>query len=295
MASADAPIAARFASVRGDGAKSHAMAKRSSRPKADEAVGAKAWVFVAPNQLHRGLGALREADPATTGVLLVESREWLSRRPFHRMRVALILLNMRHFADELSQLGFEVRLLRVQGPMAPALHDFALANGPLRATEWCEREMRAEFAGLVQDGLLKPEPDDGWATHRTDFEGCRRGRQWSMDAFYRAWRKRTGVLMDDAGEPEGGRLSFDVENRQRWLGVLALDDRGHLTAPRPSRLASRTRRGAVRWPRSSSASTPRIRAGSTWGRCPVRSSTRSGSGCGRSSIALRTSVRTRTP
>ena len=71
MASADAPIAAWFASARRDGAKSYAMAKRSSRPKTDEAVGAKAWVFVAPNQLHRGLGALREADPATTGVLLV--------------------------------------------------------------------------------------------------------------------------------------------------------------------------------------------------------------------------------
>ena len=42
-----------------------------------------------------------------------------------------------------------------------------------------------------------------------------------MDAFYRAFRTRTGLLMDADGQPLGGRLSFDVENRQRWLGEPA--------------------------------------------------------------------------
>ncbi len=180
---------------------------------------ASSWVFVAPAQLHRNLGALRDVEPARTGVLLVESREWLSRRPYHRARLALILLNMRHFALELAKAGFAVRYLCVDGTLCGAVRDFARRHGALQATEWAEREMRAELAPLVKEGLLRPVPDDGWATHRSDFDGCRRGRQWSMDAFYRAYRRRSGLLMDEAGEPVGGRLSFDVENRQRWNGA----------------------------------------------------------------------------
>jgi hypothetical protein len=50
------------------------------------------WVFVAPDQLHAQLGALKGRDPAVTGVVLLESRAWLSRRPYHRMRVGGLIL-----------------------------------------------------------------------------------------------------------------------------------------------------------------------------------------------------------
>ena len=39
-----------------------------------------------------------------------------------------------------------------------------------------------------------------------------------MDSFYRVVRKRTKILMDSAGKPEGGKLSFDAENRKAWKG-----------------------------------------------------------------------------
>jgi len=38
-----------------------------------------------------------------------------------------------------------------------------------------------------------------------------------MDAFYRRVRRRTGLLMEQGG-PEGGRFSFDKENREAWKG-----------------------------------------------------------------------------
>ncbi|MFZ4722571.1 MAG: cryptochrome/photolyase family protein [Phycisphaerales bacterium] len=188
---------------------------------------ARAWVFVAPDQLHRTLGAMRGADPGSHGVVLVESREWLSRRPYHRMRVAAILLAQRSFAAECAQEGFEVRTLQGEAPMVQQLGEFAAQHGPLASTEWAEREMRSEFKPLVAEGVLRTVSHDGWLTHREDFAGCRRGKQWSMDSFYRAYRTRTGLLMDDAGEPIGGRLSFDTENRKSWSGKPA--------APEPPR------------------------------------------------------------
>ncbi|MFM7806894.1 MAG: cryptochrome/photolyase family protein, partial [Planctomycetota bacterium] len=195
---------------------------------------ASAWLFVAPDQLHRSLGAMAGAKPGRDGVVLVESREWLSRRPYHRMRVAAILLAQRHFAAECAREGFAVRYLRVHEPMSDALRAFAKAHGPLRATEWAEREMRAEFAAMVAEGLLQVTPHDGWMTARSDFDRCKRGAQWSMDSFYRAYRSRTGLLMDEAGEPIGGRLSFDTENRKPW--------KGEPSAPEPPRFPS----GALR-------------------------------------------------
>jgi deoxyribodipyrimidine photolyase-related protein len=176
---------------------------------------------VAPDQLHRGLGALAERSPANTGVVLLESREWLSRRPYHRMRLAVILLNQRAFAEELRTEGFEVRVERGDASMVQLLRGVSTETGPMLATEWAEREMRQEFRPLVDEGLLDLRPHDGWLTHAQDFEGCRRGTQWSMDAFYRRVRQRTGLLMDSAGEPLGGRYSFDTENRKAWPGTPA--------------------------------------------------------------------------
>ena len=176
------------------------------------------WVFVAPDQLHLQLGALRATDPATTGVVLLESREWLSRRPYHRMRVAVILLNQRNFAVELVKAGFEVDYRIGDEPMVDMLGAAHKAHGTLHATEWAEREMRAEFEPLRKAGALQVVPHDGWVTLASDFEGCRRGTQWSMDAFYRAVRKRTGILMEPDGTPAGGQFSFDVDNRKPWKG-----------------------------------------------------------------------------
>ena len=39
-----------------------------------------------------------------------------------------------------------------------------------------------------------------------------------MDAFYKHVRRRLGIMMK-RGKPEGGRFSFDTENRKRWSGT----------------------------------------------------------------------------
>ena len=39
-----------------------------------------------------------------------------------------------------------------------------------------------------------------------------------MESYYRAVRKRSGLLMDADGEPAGGRWNFDAENRKPWKG-----------------------------------------------------------------------------
>ena len=207
-----------FASSSRSGAKCGGMPVDALMRQLPDRPAPAGWVFVAPDQLHRSLGAMATAVPGRDGIVLVESGEWLSRRPYHRMRVTAILLAQRHFAVECAREGFAVLYLRAREPMVEALRAFAADHGPLRATEWAEREMRTEFAPLVAQGLLRVQPHDGWMTAQSDFSRCKRGTQWSMDSFYRAYRTRTGLLMTEAGDPVGGRFSFDTENRRPWKG-----------------------------------------------------------------------------
>lgn len=206
---------------------------RSARPLADippalaaelaarirSAAPRRRWFLVLPDQLHLGLGPWRGVDPRECGLVLLESGEWLSRRPYHRQRLAWILLSQRSFAIEAAEAGFDVRILRGDEPMVDLLRG-RWSGAPLDGMEPAEREMRVEFAPLVEAGVLRWAAHDGFLTTASDLERAKTSEGWRMDRFYQGVRQRTGVLME-SGKPIGGKYSFDAENRKRWDGVPA--------------------------------------------------------------------------
>lgn len=50
------------------------------------------------------------------------------------------------------------------------------------------------------------------------------GRQYLMDRFYRAMRRKTGLLMNGA-QPVGGQWSYDAENRRPYKGEVPIPER----------------------------------------------------------------------
>ncbi len=188
------------------------------------------WVYVPYDQLSEAIGPLAREAPADLGIVLVEAPRKAARRPYHRQKLAFVLANQRHFALEQAERGVAVRYVVADGAYADALAPLAAELGPLRVMEPAERELRADLAPLVADGRLAVLPHEGWLSTRADFlEAVGPNPPWRMDAFYRHARRRTGLLMDERGEPEGGRLSFDAENRRAWPGTPA--------APTPPRYA----------------------------------------------------------
>ncbi|MFM1823618.1 MAG: hypothetical protein RI967_1884 [Planctomycetota bacterium] len=192
------------------------------RPDGDAAPSVRRTILALPDQLSVEIGPLRGAVPAETRVLLLESGEWLSRRPYHRQRLAWILLSQRTFALELAERGHRVELLRGDAPMIELLRAWleradADATLPIECMEPAEREVRAELAPLVAEGRILLRPHDGFLTTAADLEPARVEGGWRMDRFYQAVRRRTGILMAD-GKPIGGKFSFDAENRRRWDG-----------------------------------------------------------------------------
>ncbi len=201
-------------------------------------------LLILPDQLSLEVGPLaRAVESGRRGrVLLLESGEWLTRRPYHRQRIALILLNVRAFGEELQAAGFEVERLEGSGTMRSLLEAWldAHPDTTLHGLEPAEREMRLELEPLAAQGRLAWQSNPFFLTDRSMFEeACGRGAKsrFRMDTFYRKVRAATGLLMEPDGSPEGGRISFDAENRKPWKGEPA--------APVPPRFAMTPRRREV--------------------------------------------------
>jgi deoxyribodipyrimidine photolyase-related protein len=185
------------------------------------------WLYVPYDQLNDRFGPLSRQPPRETGIVLVESSEKASRRPYHRQKLALVLANQRHFALEQAERGVAVRYVATHRSYRAALRPLAAELGPLRAMRAAERELDRDIAPLVRDGVIEQIPHEGWLTSRDQFRrGAGDEAPWRMDAFYRLVRRESGFLMK-GGKPEGGKFSFDAENRKSW--------RGEPAAPRPPR------------------------------------------------------------
>lgn len=176
----------------------------------------RASVVVLPDQLTVETGPLAELDPTSLLVILIESREWLARRPYHRQKLATVLLARRAFALEAAERGALVRWIETEGTTVDALASALPERGAI-AMRPDEREVRAELAPLLRDDRLRFVPNGLHLTTARDLDLARSEGGWRMDRFYRAVRKRTGVLME-RGKPVGGKFSFDAENRRPWSG-----------------------------------------------------------------------------
>ena len=191
------------------------LAERQSDPAG------RRWLFVPYDQVTDAVGPLSREEPRRLGVILVENLWKPARRPYHRQKLALILANLRQFALEQAARGVVVRHVVADGSYRTALEPLVREVGRLRVMEAAERELRSDLQPLVDAGGLEVIPHGGWLTTAEQFRASQPGGPpWRMDAFYRAVRRATGILMRD-GKPEGGKFSFDVTNRLPWTGEPA--------------------------------------------------------------------------
>jgi deoxyribodipyrimidine photolyase-related protein len=176
------------------------------------------WIYVPYDQVTDAVGPLSRENPENLGIVLVENPWKASRRPYHKQKLALILANLRHFALEQARRRIAVRHAVTRGPYRTALEPLVKELGPMRVMEPAERELRADLEPLIKAKAMEFIPHEGWLTNRDQFfSGAGESPPWRMDSFYRHMRRETGILMK-GGKPEGGKVSFDQENRLAWKG-----------------------------------------------------------------------------
>jgi deoxyribodipyrimidine photolyase-related protein len=141
------------------------------------------------------------------------------RRPYHKQKLALVWSAMRHFAQELRELGYEVDYYPAQPYFKPALKAHMAKHQPthVRLMETAEYGRSARLAGALKAYGVDVEitSSNMFLSDRAEFARDARGKKTLlMETFYRKMRSKTGLLMDGEG-PEGGEWNYDRLNRER--------------------------------------------------------------------------------
>lgn len=217
---------------------------RTLEPSAEQAH-ERQWIYVPYDRLNDQVGPLSQIAPQDAVVVLMESRAKGTRRPYHKKKLTLVLSSMRHFALEQGARGCRV----VYGASPTSFSDGLLDlqqrwNFPeLQVNQPAERELRVELEEAVATrGLrLRVLPDTAWLSTTQDFEAVfgkplairppkpgtqpsSAPRQYLMDRFYRAMRRKSGVMMQGA-KPVGGKWTYDAENRRPYRGEVPVPAR----------------------------------------------------------------------
>ena len=167
-------------------------------------------IYLPFDHLHRGYGVLKNADPKTDVIAMVESARMRTGRAWHPMRLFFLISSARHFAESLRSEGFTVHYEKAPTTIDGLKKIRGLVPGaPIVCAEPSSFK---QFAALKAFGVSFVT-NDFFLTSRTDFATWA-GAQKSflMENFYRAQRVRLNVLVE-GGKPTGGAWNFDKENR----------------------------------------------------------------------------------
>ena len=176
-------------------------------------------VLILGDQLTPAISSLRGCDPATTVILMAEVMAEASYVGHHKKKIAFIFAAMRHFAAELRAAGWAVDYVPLDDPAATGTLGGEVRRAmarhrtdAVRVTHPGEWRVLRDIEGWQPTPVVLP--DDRFVCTPEEFAAWADGRKaLRMEYFYRAMRRRTGLLMDGDG-PVGGTWNLDAENRK---------------------------------------------------------------------------------
>lgn len=159
-----------------------------------------------------------------TVFVLIEHDLLFRQYAFHSHKLVLHRASLSRFARRLSGHGFEVEVLSSDAGRSShdQLAEFVRSRKPVQVTwfdvvdDWLEQDL---FAGLAKGGYQMRQEDvletPNFLTGRQEIDDWFSHNDSRMQDFYVWQRRRLNVLLDDDGEPRGGKWSFDTENRKK--------------------------------------------------------------------------------
>lgn len=180
----------------------------------------KKLILILGDQLDVDSVALKEINPTTDEVLMVESVNEAKHVWSHKARIALFLSAMRHFAEYLKSQRFPltyierspltiVEELRSKIISGKFTHLVCVEPG-----EWRLKQLIEALALELNITLEMPQDQHFYCTHE-EFKGwVANKKELRLEYFYRLMRKTHGILVDQDGNPEGGQWNFDRDNRK---------------------------------------------------------------------------------
>jgi len=211
-------------------------------------------LYIPFDHLNRDKGVLKDLDPKTDVVVLIESARVTSGRDWHKERLFFLISSARHFAEELRADGIKVEYLKAETTVQ-GLDKAKSIYGDIPV--YCAEPSSFRSFGQLTEYGVQFVNNDLFLTKREDFFAWAKSQKtYVMENFYRAQRVRLNILVEN-GKPEGGAWNFDADNRlpppknYEWPEYLYHDrDEIDLAVAReldyePTRTWATTRKGAL--------------------------------------------------
>ena len=154
--------------------------------------------------------------------VMIESREEGSYAPHHIQKVVGIFSAMRQFAHSLKSQGHQLHYHKIldsteanlRTVLASIAHQYGAERIELQEPD--EWRLREDLEQLKDEGFkITWCSSEHFISTREEFQGLFEGKKtFLMETFYRALRRRTGILMD-MGPPAGGKWNYDAQNRKK--------------------------------------------------------------------------------
>ena len=160
-------------------------------------------------------------------VLMIEDYGLCTHFKYHKNKITYFLTSMREHRDQLINSGFKVHYYDSNHELfrksfEKKLDDFIDKNILINEINFFE--INDIFFRLRMDQWAKKRkikmiehPNPMFLTGKKQFkEYLKKSKYPKMMNFYNNQRKRLNILVDENGEPSGGKWSFDTENRKKY-------------------------------------------------------------------------------
>ncbi len=176
--------------------------------------------LVLPNQLFEE-GTLLDNG---FSFFLVEEVLFFKQFNFHKQKLLFHRATMQFYRDYLQQQGKEVEYIESTSDFSDVrkLLPFLKSKGISKinmyepSDDWLERRLAKVAASQNIEIVYHRSPQ--WLNSRESLGSFFRAdkKKFFQTSFYKEQRKKWNILLDEHGEPEGGKWSFDDENRKRY-------------------------------------------------------------------------------
>jgi deoxyribodipyrimidine photolyase-related protein len=183
----------------------------------------KEATLIYPHQLFAASPALAPGRP----VFLVEEPLFYCEFPVHRQKLLFHYLSLRTYADELRAAGYEVTILPVTAlARTGSAIELLAAQGVTRfhcvdtTDDWLEQRLAVALGAVGAERVWYESPL--FLLPRAEAKARYENSKRHLARFYQSLRRDRNILMTPSGQPEGGKWSFDAENRKRLPSTVVL-------------------------------------------------------------------------
>ena len=178
-------------------------------------------VFVYPNQLfenHPSLSRNRKTLLIQDPLFFGDKQYPIS---FHKQKILLHYLSIDSYRDNLIKRGYDVDIvlyknLLSKGYTQKIIKKYQLSEIHIVDVVDYTLEKRLMMAAHELDVKIYWYDSPGFLLNKDEVESDFRNKKFHfMSTFYKKQRRRYNLLIDEKGEPEGGKWSFDLENRKK--------------------------------------------------------------------------------